>query len=65
MEVKTMRIPESYERPFADYGRYRSLRITADKREIKDFPKLPSATSFILDTLYEIWLSGLAKKFKN
>jgi len=22
-------------------------RITADKREIKDFPKLPSATSFI------------------
>jgi hypothetical protein len=27
-------------------------RITADKREIKDSPKLPSATSFILDTLY-------------
>jgi len=25
----------------------RSRRITADKREIKDFPKLPSATSFI------------------
>jgi len=23
------------------------LRLTADKREIKDFPKLPSATSFI------------------
>jgi len=23
------------------------LHITADKREIKDFPKLPSATSFI------------------
>ncbi|MDI3548035.1 MAG: hypothetical protein PWR10_1687 [Halanaerobiales bacterium] len=22
-------------------------RLTADKREIKDFPKLPSATSFI------------------
>jgi len=23
------------------------LHLTADKREIKDFPKLPSATSFI------------------
>ena len=32
--------------------------ITADKREIKDFPKLPSATSFIRKTLGEIgrWL---------
>lgn len=30
----------------------RLLRITADKMEIKDFPKLPSATSFIRDTLY-------------
>jgi len=29
-------------------------RITADKREIKDFPKLPSATFFIRKTLYEI-----------
>ena len=29
------------------------LHITADKREIKDFPKLPSATSFICKTLYE------------
>ena len=28
--------------------------ITADKREIKDFPKLPSATSFIRKTLGEI-----------
>jgi len=28
--------------------------ITADKREIKDFPKLPSATSFIRKTLSEI-----------
>ncbi|GAG66557.1 unnamed protein product, partial [marine sediment metagenome] len=27
---------------------------TADKREIKDFSKLPSATSFIRKTLYEI-----------
>jgi len=30
------------------------LRITADKREIKDFPKLPSATSFIHKPLYKI-----------
>jgi hypothetical protein len=30
------------------------LRITADKREIEDFPKLPSATSFIHKTLGEI-----------
>ncbi len=28
------------------------LHITADKREIKDFPKLPSATSFIRKTLW-------------
>jgi len=28
--------------------------ITADKREIKDFPKLPSATSFIRKTLCAI-----------
>jgi hypothetical protein len=31
----------------------RLQRITADKREIKDFPKSPSATSFIRKTLYE------------
>jgi len=31
-----------------------SGHITADKREIKDFPKLPSATSFIRRTLSEI-----------
>jgi len=30
------------------------LRLTADKREIKDFPKLPSATSFIRKPLGEI-----------
>jgi len=30
------------------------LHITADKREIKDFPKLPSATSFIRKTLWGI-----------
>lgn len=31
-----------------------ALRLTADKREIKDFPELPSATSFIRRTLYAI-----------
>jgi hypothetical protein len=30
------------------------LLLTADKREVKNFPKLPSATSFILRTLGEI-----------
>ena len=30
------------------------LRLTADKRKIKDFPKLPSATSFIRKTLWII-----------
>ncbi len=29
-------------------------RLTADKREIKDFSKLPLATSFICKTLGEI-----------
>jgi len=29
-------------------------RLTADKREIKDFPQLPTATSFIRKTLGEI-----------
>jgi hypothetical protein len=38
------------------------LHITADKREIRDFPKLPSATSFIRKTLYEIDF-GLTEKF--
>jgi hypothetical protein len=32
----------------------RQLHLTADKREIKDFPKLPSATSFIRKTLYDM-----------
>ena len=31
-----------------------SGRLTADKREIIDFPKLPSATSYMLKPLYEI-----------
>jgi len=30
------------------------LHITADKMEIKDFHKLPSTTSFISKTLYEM-----------
>jgi hypothetical protein len=30
------------------------LHLTADKREIKDFPKLPSATSFIRIPLGDI-----------
>jgi hypothetical protein len=33
-----------------------SGHITADKREIKDFPKLLTATSFIRETLYAIGL---------
>ncbi len=35
----------------------RRQRITADKREIKDFPKLPLATSFIRETLGEMLTS--------
>jgi len=34
-------------------------RLTADKREIKDFPKLLSATSFIRNTLSAMWLEIL------
>ena len=30
------------------------LRLTVDKREIKDFPKLPSATSFIRKSMKRI-----------
>jgi len=36
--------------------------ITADKREIKDFPKLPLATSFIRKTLYAIPCTPLKAK---
>ena len=35
--------------------------ITADKREIKDFPKLPSATSFIRIPLCEIHILDICK----
>jgi len=38
----------------------RSGHLTADKREIRDFPKLPLATSFIRKPLSEIalWEGG-------
>ena len=36
----------------------RSGHITADKREIKDFSKLPSATSFIRKSLGDMLLEG-------
>ena len=36
----------------------RPLLITADKREIEDFPKFPSTTSFIHNTLSEIGGKG-------
>ncbi len=35
------------------------LRTTVDKREIKDFSKLPSATSFIRKPLHEIAHSSI------
>jgi hypothetical protein len=38
-----------------------SGHITADKREIKDFPKLPSATSFIRKPLGEIAVAVIEK----
>jgi len=41
------------------------LRITADKRKIKDFPKLPSATSSIRKTLSEIGGKGLKNIRRN
>jgi len=31
-----------------------ALRLTADKKEITDFPQLPSTTSFIRQTLGEM-----------
>ncbi len=40
-------------------------RLTADKREIKDFPKLPSATSFIRKTLYAIGLRQTDSKWEK
>ena len=39
--------------------------ITADKREIKDFPKFPSATSYMLGTLYEINFITKSKKYEK
>ena len=43
----------------------RRQRITADKREIKDFPKLPSATSFIRGTLDEMLSRHQRNPLKN
>ena len=40
-----------------------SDHITADKREIKDFPKLPSATSFIRKTLSEMPEPALGRTY--
>ena len=40
-----------------EIGKY--CLLTADKMEIKNFPKLPSATSFIRKPLYEIMEEGL------
>jgi len=36
----------------------RQLHLTADKKEIKDFPKLPLATSFIRKPLGDIANKG-------
>jgi len=40
-------------------------RITADKREIKDFPKLPSATSFIRNPLCAMLVALKNERNKN
>jgi hypothetical protein len=40
----------------------RQLRTTADKSEIKDFPKLPPATSFIRKTISRHVLPQLVPK---
>jgi hypothetical protein len=46
--------------------KFKQRRITAYKREIKDFTKLPSATSFIRQPLSEIVDFGrLKRKFKK
>lgn len=43
-----------------------SLRLTADKWEIKDFPKLPLATPFIRKALYAIGFGMLEiKRYKK
>ncbi|MDI6850993.1 MAG: hypothetical protein QMD82_03535 [bacterium] len=41
-----------------------SGHITADKMEIKDFPKLPSTISFIRKTLSEI-IADNPRRWKN
>ena len=45
-----------------------SHRLTADKREIRNFPKLPSATSFIRKTLSEMafqHLNTIGERWKD
>ena len=39
---------------YISYGYKTQLRLTTNKREIKDFLKLSSATSFIRKTLAEV-----------
>ena len=43
----------------------RNRQITADKREIENFLKLPSATSFIRKTLYAIAFWTLNRVRRN
>jgi len=43
---------------------YSQLRTTADKREIKDFPKLPSATSFIRKSYMTFRPFGVSENIK-
>jgi len=40
-------------------------RLTADKREIEDFPKLPTATSFIRKTLGVIAVKLNMKRYDD
>jgi hypothetical protein len=51
---------------FVALSSLRSDLLTADKRGIKDFPKLPSATSFSRKPLYAIGFETLKiKKLKR
>ena len=40
-------------------------RLTADKKEIKDFSKLPSATYFFRKTLYAIYHGGKSNDYNT
>ena len=51
---------------FGSNSRNIGLRITADKRKIRDFPKFAKRTSIIHKTLSEIGLrDGLKRKYKK